>query len=241
MTTGPTTTARQPPERAGAARDGAGGSVGGLDDVDDWRVYRPLQLPPVLGHALEAFAEQGYHGTSVRDIAKRLGRTVPAIYYHYESKQALLATLLEGSIAEVLQRCRLAVREAGDDPAARLTNLVQCITLYTAFRRQFAVLGTEMRSLEPDNRRRYVACRDTLEALVMEAIADGTGQGCFTTAYPRDSARAVISMCLGVARWYRPDGALSPQQVADRYTDFALALVRYDASGGAISPARSSR
>lgn len=201
---------------------------GHSDRSGDWRVYEPLRLPPVLRHALEAFAEHGYHGTSVRDIAKRLGQTVPAIYYHYENKQALLVTLLQGSIGEVLERCQLAVLEAGHDPVTRLRFLVRCVTLYIANRREFAVLGSEMRSLEPENRRRYVARRDELEGLVVGAISDGRQHGLFRTAYPTDAARAVLAMCLRIAEWYRPDGRLTPEEVADRYVEFALGVVRYD-------------
>ncbi|TDE18927.1 TetR/AcrR family transcriptional regulator, partial [Actinomadura sp. 6K520] len=39
-------------------------------------------------------AENGYHGTSVRDIAVRAGLSPGALYYHFESKQELLATIM---------------------------------------------------------------------------------------------------------------------------------------------------
>lgn len=190
-----------------------------------WRNYEPLRLPPVLRHSLEAFATHGYHGTSVREIAKRLGQTVPAIYYHYANKQALLVTLLQGSMEEVLQRCQLAVAETDDGPVARFTALVTCVVLYIGHRSELIALDAEMNSLEPANRRTYVALRDQLEAMVVTAVEEGIEEGSFTTDYPSDAARAVLTMCLGIANWYDPRGPLGPDDVADRYTSFALGIV----------------
>jgi AcrR family transcriptional regulator len=45
--------------------------------------------------ALELFAEQGYDKTSLREIAERLGVTKAALYYHFKSKEDLVASLVE--------------------------------------------------------------------------------------------------------------------------------------------------
>jgi hypothetical protein len=58
-----------------------------------WRDYEDLGLPKPLAAALEAFVEQGYHGTSIRDVASRSGLSVPGLYHHYPSKQAMLIGL----------------------------------------------------------------------------------------------------------------------------------------------------
>ena len=49
----------------------------------------------ILESALELFAEKGYSGTSMRDIAKRLGITKAALYKHYASKQEILDRIVE--------------------------------------------------------------------------------------------------------------------------------------------------
>ncbi|MTV26383.1 TetR/AcrR family transcriptional regulator [Nitriliruptoraceae bacterium ZYF776] len=197
----------------------------------DWRRYEPLQLHPILRHSLTAFDEHGYHGTTVRDIAKRLGQTVPAIYYHFENKQALLITLLMRSMEDVLHRCELAAAEAGDDPVARLELLIDCVTRYVAHRREFIVLDSEIRSLEEDNRAAYVARRDALQALVRGAVVQGVEEGVFRTAHPSDAARALLTMCLGIGGWYRPDGPLTPEELGPRYARFALDMVGHVAPG----------
>jgi AcrR family transcriptional regulator len=174
---------------------------------------------------MEAFNEQGYHGTSVRDIASRVGVTVPALYYHYENKQALLTTLLETSMRDVLDRCRAAAAEAGDDPQDRFRAMVESIVLSMAHRQGLAFLDTEIRSLEPANRARYVALRDYLEHMLLDTVRDGVARGAFTTPIPVDAVRAVLIMCQGVANWYRADGPLSPAQIAERYVLLALGTV----------------
>lgn len=47
----------------------------------------------ILDIALELFTEQGYDGTSLRDIAERLGTTKAALYYHFERKQDIFLEL----------------------------------------------------------------------------------------------------------------------------------------------------
>ena len=49
----------------------------------------------ILAVANELFIEQGYEGTSLREIADRLDITKAALYYHFRSKDDILRVLLE--------------------------------------------------------------------------------------------------------------------------------------------------
>jgi AcrR family transcriptional regulator len=49
----------------------------------------------ILAVACELFSEQGYDATSLREIADRLGFTKAALYYHFQSKEEILAALLQ--------------------------------------------------------------------------------------------------------------------------------------------------
>jgi len=53
----------------------------------------------ILGVALRLFAERGFAGTSIRDIADELGVTKAALYYHFESKEAIFAELVDQPLA----------------------------------------------------------------------------------------------------------------------------------------------
>ena len=51
--------------------------------------------------ALELFAERGYDATSLREIAERLGITKAAVYYHFKTKEEILASLVDDYLIEV--------------------------------------------------------------------------------------------------------------------------------------------
>jgi AcrR family transcriptional regulator len=51
--------------------------------------------------ALELFAEQGYEKTSLREIAERLGVTKAALYYHFRTKEDIVASLFDDVVAQI--------------------------------------------------------------------------------------------------------------------------------------------
>ena len=68
-----------------------GGPIGGdLAGPPSWRSGRSDTRQRILDVALDLFTEQGYDGTSLREIAEQLGITKAAIYYHFESKEDIL-------------------------------------------------------------------------------------------------------------------------------------------------------
>ena len=73
----------------------------------------------LLEAAARLFDERGYHGTSIRDIARATGVTPGAIYSHHASKAALLLAVYEEGVRRIAERVEEAVaREAS--PRARL-------------------------------------------------------------------------------------------------------------------------
>lgn len=212
--------AKLPARQRTASANGAG--------VPGWQRYtKKPALSPVLDHALRAFVDNGYHATTVRDLAKRLGQTVPAIYYHYENKQALLVALLDLSIDDLLERCSKAEEGASGDPVERLGALTRCVVLFVAHRRELAFLDSEIRALEPRNRKAYVAKRDQMQAILTRTVDDGMTSGIFAAGDSHALSRAIIAMVRGIANWYRPDGALKPNDLADLYVTYALRMAGY--------------
>jgi AcrR family transcriptional regulator len=180
------------------------------------RAGEPVALTPILSAALDAFNEHGYSGATVRDIARRVGVTVPALYYHHENKEALLYSLLDASISRLAVLCREA-DEADPDPGHRFEGLVDCLVRYTAASGKLSHLDAEIRSLSPQHRRSYSAKRAELEGRLLSAVEDGQRRGDFELDFPRDTVRALLGMIQSITTWYRPEGQMTADDLAERY------------------------
>jgi AcrR family transcriptional regulator len=190
-----------------------------------WRECEPLSLPPTLVGALAGFREHGYHGTTVRDIAARVGVTVPALYYHHGSKQGMLVALFDVAMEDLLLRLEQATVEAGDAAEARFRNIIEAIALHMAYRLDLAILDSELRYLDPTSRAHYASKRAKVQDLLATAVNDGVERGIFRVAHPADTTRALLGMLQAIADWYHPDGPIGPEQLAERYVEIALSAV----------------
>lgn len=180
----------------------------------------------ITAAARESFAERGYHGTSIRDIARRAGLSLSALYYWHPSKQHLLAALVEESTHDYFRRCDLALRQAGDDPADRLRALVRVTVEYRVGRQVESNIATlEWRNLEPENRERLAGLRRAATRLWADIISDGIARGAFHIRHPDDARRAIVAACNAIAQWYTPGGDITPPELADRYAAIALRIV----------------
>jgi AcrR family transcriptional regulator len=187
-----------------------------------WRHADDEDLSPILATARDLFYEVGCHGTTVRDIASRVGVTVLALYYHHANKQAILATLLDRSIRSVIERCEQALAEAGDNPADRFRNLIECLALYMANHRKSAAMDAEIRALFPAARKLCSTQRRRVEQMLADTIEQGVAEGVFEVTSPPDTARALLGMIQAITVWFSPGrGRLTAAQLASRYVGIA--------------------
>ncbi|MGP3940115.1 MULTISPECIES: TetR/AcrR family transcriptional regulator [Streptomyces] len=175
--------------------------------------------------ALECFYRHGYDGTSVRDIAKASGTTPAAMYHYYESKQDLLVDIIGRFMGQSIEVTSAAIG-AESGPSAQLFAAARSHVLWNASDVVSSfVVNSEIRSLEPVNRRRVIAQRDKLQRMFDAVVEHGVAEAVFATPWPREASRAVVTMCTAVANWYKSSGELSPEEIADRYGAMALSLV----------------
>lgn len=201
------------------------------DTPADWRVFEPLRVDPVLAAAITAFVRTGYHGATMRSIARQARMSVPGVYHHYRSKQELLVITLDLTMADLMWRMRAADREAdagGGGGAERVRLMVQALALFHTHRRELASIGaSEMRGLEPANRRRIAGLRNDVQHLLDAAIDHAIADGALHTTSPRHAGRAIATMCTSLCQWFRAGGPDSPEQIATEYARFALRLLGY--------------
>ncbi|QNJ93384.1 TetR family transcriptional regulator [Mycolicibacterium fluoranthenivorans] len=195
------------------------------EESAQWRSFPPLTIDPVLRGAIDAFVETGYHGTSMRMLAARIGVSVPGIYHHYADKQQLLVRILDVTMSELSWRIESARREA-DDGRSEVALIVEALALFHTHHRKLAFIGaSEMRSLEGPNRRRITGLRDRVQYMLDEAVDRGIADGTLQTSEPRAAARAIATMCTSLPQWFRDDGPRRAEDIARAYVGFAVAML----------------
>jgi AcrR family transcriptional regulator len=182
----------------------------------------------ILETALDEFYTAGFHGATLRNIATNAGCSAANVYNHFENKAELLVEILRAASDEQFTATRKALRNAGPGPADQWRAAVTAHALYTARnQRACVVANTELRYLEEVDRKRVVGSRDAQEHLFVTIAEDGVSQGVFEVPHVHQAVTAVLTMCAGIALWFRADGELSAREVADTYGIYALNLVGY--------------
>lgn len=172
--------------------------------------------------ALSAFATNGYHAASMRKIAA-LAEVHPASLYHwYPSKQDLLVTLMSRFMDGLTEEVGEAIARESD-PARRLAGAIRAHVVFHASNRQSAfVADTEVRALEGEARQAVMTQRDAYQEQFIALIVAGVEAGELHCRDVRVAAFAILLQCTGVAAWYRPDGPLTLQEVADLHVELVF-------------------
>jgi len=187
---------------------------------------RELVENEIYEHAIRLFAERGFAGTSLQDIADALGITRPALYYYVKSKDELLAKLAAdvagGSAAQIT---KLAGRP-DLDAAGKLREIVRLTALRQATQSErFRLLIRSEAELPAELSDAYDTSRRAVLRAVTGVIDEGIRAGRFRPVDARIAALGVIGMWNWVAWWFRPDRD-NADAVADQLADMAIAALQ---------------
>ncbi len=184
--------------------------------------------------ALRLFAQKGFQATSTRELAAEAGLTVAGLYYYVGTKEALLLAITRDANEALLHSAR-RIGASDEAPERKLALLVQ---LHLWFHGEHAleslVINTELRSLSGEARQQALELRDSYEAVWRAIIAQGNDAGVFQVQDVKLGAMALIEMGRGISHWYRPEGALTLQEICSMHADWALGMVRAARNGKAV-------
>jgi TetR/AcrR family transcriptional regulator, cholesterol catabolism regulator len=180
--------------------------------------------------ASELFHANGYAATSVRDIARALDIQAASMYAHVASKEDLLWSIVDRTASAFEDAVARALAETTtDDPVERLAAIVEAhVEVVTADPERASVFVTEWRHLSAGRRSAIGARRDAYERRLRDLIADGLAVGAFAAVDPAIGATFLLTALNGIATWYRPDGRLSADRIADHYVELALRSLSED-------------
>jgi AcrR family transcriptional regulator len=169
--------------------------------------------------AAELFAERGYRATTVRHIGDAAGVLSGSLYHHFDAKETILDELLSSYLDELLDTYRTIVK-AGEPPAATLRELLHAsFRSLSEHRAAITVLQNERNYLRTLPRFGYLTkSEEEVRRIWITVLRDGMAAGDFrsdldpvvTYRFLRDSVWVAV-------RWFRADGPLSADELADRY------------------------
>jgi AcrR family transcriptional regulator len=177
--------------------------------------------------ASSLFREHGYTGTSVRDIARALDIQGASLYAHVASKQDVLWSIVDrtaGRFEAAAKRALAAI--PASDPAGRLAALVRVhVGVVVEDVGRASVFVHEWRSLAPERRADTLRRRDDYERGFRDVIASGVAAGAFAPLDPAPAATYILTALNGLVAWYRPDGRIHPDALADTFVELSLRAV----------------
>jgi AcrR family transcriptional regulator len=172
----------------------------------------------LVAAAAREFAARGYDQTTMAQLARATGQATGALYHYFGSKEQLLRAICDQLMEPLLARAQeLCDTDAAADPAERVRELVRLwVSHVCAHRDHMLVFQQERHQIESGERWRPVrASRKRFERLVASVLDDAGADGPLPLL-------ALLGMVNHTAQWYRPRGALTPEQIAEGYVALVL-------------------
>ncbi len=183
-----------------------------------------LKRRHTIDAAVDLFYENGYENTTLDAVAERLGVSKPFIYANFGSKAELLA--------EICARAVAVAHDAIDSVMALGLPPVQALELFARRyvatilenQKHIAVYVREDKNLDPAEGRRIGLMRRDFFAKIRALLEAGTTAGEFEIDDSQIAALAIGGAVTWSTFWYRPEGRLSPDEIAERMSRSIMRL-----------------
>lgn len=181
----------------------------------------------ILGTALELFRSNGYDATSLQQVADESGFLKGSLYYYVRSKEDLLVELVE-EVHAAFGRTLEEYRQLEGPVLLRIEALLRNAALDAGRNQKFlTVFYREFTRIDPERREKIVELRDKQEQILRSLIIEGQQLGEIRgDVDPKIATIALESMSNSVYNWYRPDGRMSLERIADELATLAVRSLR---------------
>jgi len=171
-------------------------------------------LASLLRVAVEVFNERGYDGTSMEDLAARLGITKSSIYHHVPGKAELLRLAVDRALDALF--AVTAEPAATTGPAIdRLEHVVRRSVQVLVAELPYVTLLLRVRGNTPVERAALRRRRD-FDRIVSQLVAEAEEAGDVRPDVdPALTSRLLFGLVNSLTEWYRPDGGLAGPDLAD--------------------------
>ena len=198
---------------------------------------REIKRNAVLQTAAQLFNERGFHATSLDDIAERLNVSKPTLYYYVESKDQILLECVRTAL-DLMHAGIGDVRAAG---GSAIDQLKACMRIYSGIVTQdfgMCVIRIGEDPLPEPLKKELRRLKAGIDLQFRRLIEDGIAEGSLAACDPKMAAFMLAGALSWIGRWYRSDGGLTPDQIADQGIELLLnGVVQRPAAAARRKPA----
>ena len=182
----------------------------------------------ILALSQSVLKEKGYAATSVRDIAKALDMEPASLYSHFKSKEDILKI----TCFEMADKFELAVKEVNDIYFNAEEKLRMAIKLHVEILTQnldsALIFIRDWRNLTGTSLTQFTAKRNVYEEGFREIVQTGIDEGIFNETDKKFAALTILSSVNWIVEWYKPEGNLNAEQIAEKLSNFILSGLKKD-------------
>lgn len=185
----------------------------------------------VLRMAAQVFNEKGYQASTLDEVAERLHVTKPTLYYYVKSKDEILYECVRIGLT-MLQD---AITEVGASGGSAMDKLVAAMHKYTEIVTMdfgMCLIRVGEDPLPPESQRKLRRMKAAIDKEFRELIRLGIEEGSIAPCDPKIAAFTLAGALSWIGRWYRSDGALSPDDIAQQ----CIALLANGLCSGKTKP-----
>ena len=198
------------------------------------REQRAASIEALLTKALTLFITQGYHATTVEEIAQAADLTKGAVYFYFKSKANVLKTLLDRTEELTVEPTLAAMEAAGTDPRDRLNAFVRSQSVIGAEKTEYMLLAilmsAEFNGSGDEIEKRLMDLMARMEDALRGTVKVGQESGAFRKGIGANELASVIMAtnkgCY--VEWYMRGGDLKGHDFARAFRDFVFDGVAAD-------------
>lgn len=181
----------------------------------DRAAERAAKRMAVLRTAAAFFNDKGFAATSLDDVAGALQVTKPTIYHYFSSKDEILFECVRLGL-EAIRDAATAAQARGGTGRDRLQALMLAYAKVMMQDFGICVSRTADEQLGPESRARFRALKRDIDRIIRDVIAAGMADGSLAQVDARVAGFTIAGALNAIARWYRPDGGMDAETVAQR-------------------------
>jgi AcrR family transcriptional regulator len=190
---------------------------------EPWKAFQARQRSmvvkreAVLRTAAHLFLEHGYQKSSMSLLAAQLKITKPALYYYFRNKEEILVECYRAGIAYIEN----LLKQTSANQGTGLRKLFMYVEtsaealVSSDFGRCVPMLDES--ELSPATRREVRTMKRRLDSTLRGYVEEGIADGSIRPCNPKLVSFAIAGAINWIGTWYRPDGDLSPHEIATEY------------------------